>query len=49
MPFATELSQFVLILAATVLVIVSIAALAVFVFGIDRIAVLVIKLISGTL
>ncbi|MFA6714011.1 MAG: preprotein translocase subunit SecE [Victivallales bacterium] len=34
---------------STVLVVVSIAALAAFVFGIDRIAVFVIKLISGTL
>ena len=34
---------------STILVIVSIAALAVFVFGIDQIAVFLIKLISGTL
>ena len=34
---------------STILVIVSIAALAVFVFGIDQIAVFIIKLISGTL
>lgn len=33
---------------STILVIVSIAALAVFVFGIDQLAVFVIKLISGT-
>jgi preprotein translocase subunit SecE len=34
---------------STILVIVSIAVLAVFVFGIDQLAVFVIKLISGTL
>jgi preprotein translocase SecE subunit len=34
---------------STILVIVSIAALATFVFAIDQIAVFVIKLISGTL
>ncbi|MCK4983846.1 MAG: preprotein translocase subunit SecE [Victivallaceae bacterium] len=34
---------------STILVIVSIAALAAFVFGIDQIAVFLIKLISGTL
>lgn len=34
---------------STILVVVSIVALAVFVFGIDQIAVFIIKLISGTL
>ncbi len=34
---------------STILVIVSIAALATFVFGVDQIAVFLIKLISGTL
>lgn len=34
---------------STILVIVAIVALAVFVFAIDRIAVLLIQLISGTL